>query len=157
LVTESALIGENIETWDQQTLDSTFIAMIAMYIPAYNCNTETSPKSKELGRGGFWANQLTNQYIKEFKREEFAKKLAMIDAPTLITYGCCEVNPPERQTFLRDAIPKSKMVIFTESGHNAHLEQPELFGDVLRAFLTDENLPLEAYMENAAALNWSEK
>jgi len=149
-------IGDNIELWEQTTLDSAFIEMIALFITAYNCHRDSSPDPDKLGLGGFWANQLTNRYIKSFDRESFAKKLAQISSPTLITYGCCEVNPPERQTFLRDAIPNSKMVIFEESGHNAHLEQPDLFGNVLRAFLNDEILPLEEYRGTAAALKWSE-
>ena len=76
-------------------------------------------------------------------------------APTLITYGRCEPNPPERQTYLRDALPNSTMVVFSESGHTAHLEQPELFGQVLRAFLADEPLPVEHYNGEATALGWS--
>jgi len=152
----TARVGENIEIWDQATLDAEFIKMISLLIPAYNCHPTAPPSPDEIGRGGFWANQLTNRYIRNFNREEFAGKLAKITAPTLITYGRCEPNPPQRQTFLRDAIPNSIMVVFDKSGHNAHLEQPELFGDVLCAFLADEPLPLEHYDGVASALEKSE-
>lgn len=147
-----ARIGENIATLDQETLDAEFVKLICLYIPAYDCNPTAPLSLDELGRGGFWANQLTNRYIEGFDRDAFARKLAKVKAPTLITYGRCEPNPPERQTYLRDAIPNSIMIVFDESGHNAHREQPELFGQVLRAFLYDEPLPLEHYDREAETL-----
>jgi proline iminopeptidase len=152
-----ARISENIEIWDQKNIDAEFMKMIYLLLPAYDCHSTTPPTPEEVGRGGFWANQLTNRYIDVFDRDSFARKLAEIKAPTLITYGRCEPNPPERQTYLRDAIPNSAMVVFDESGHNAHREQPELFGRVLRAFLSDKSLPMEHYDEKAGALGWSAK
>jgi len=153
----SSRVGDNIDIWDQSSLDSVFIEMMSLLIPAYYCQMDSSPHVDEMGRSGFWANQLTNRYINTFNRESFAEQLSKVMAPTLITYGCCEVNPPERQTFLRDAIPNSKMVIFAESGHNAHKEQPELFRDVLSAFLSDEDLPLQEYMGLSGDLSWSKE
>ena len=152
-----ARIGENIEIWDQKTLDAEFVKMICLFVPSFDCHPTAVPNPDELGRGGFWANQLTNRYIEVFDRDSFAQKFVKITAPTLITYGRCEPNPPERQTYLRDAIPNSTMIVFDESGHNAHREQPELFGRVLRAFLSDEPLPLEHYDGKASTLGWSAK
>ena len=153
----TASIEENIEIWDQKTLDAEFIKMICLILPAFDRHPTAPPKPDEVGRGGFWANQLTNRYIGAFDRDAFARKLARIEAPTLITYGRYEPNPPERQTYLRDAIPNNTMIVFDESGHNAHREQPELFGRVLRAFLSDDTLPLEHYDGKASALGWSAK
>jgi len=150
-------IGENIEIWDQDLLDAEFIKMISIVIPAYYCHPIAPLSPDEVGRGGFWANQLTNNYIQEFDRAAFALELSKVNAPALITYGRCEPNPPERQTYLRDAIPNSVMVVFDKSGHNAHLEQPELFGHVLRAFLLGDQLPLEPYYGEASDLCWSAK
>ena len=47
------------------------------------------------------------------------------------------------------------MIVFDESGHNAHREQPELFGRLLRAFLSGEVLPMEHYDGTASTLGWT--
>ena len=148
-------ISDSISTWEQDTLDARFVGMIRLLIPAYGCLSPEPPPSIEMGRGGFWANQFTNRYIKTLDRGALARRLAQVTAPTLITYGRCEPNPPERQTYLRDALPNSAMVVFDRSGHTPHVEQRELFGQVLRAFLADQPLPLEPYHGQASDLGWS--
>ncbi|MFC1610426.1 alpha/beta fold hydrolase [Myxococcota bacterium] len=148
-------IGENMESWSQEMLDVEFAKMVLPILPLFDCVVGQPPNPGEIGRGGFWANQLTNSYIDKFDRPSFAAKLAKVNAPALLTYGRCEPNPPERQTFLRDALPNATMVVFDQSGHNAHREQPELFGRVLNAFLTDAALPVTPFDGSAQSLGWS--
>lgn len=148
-------IEEHMETWSQEILDLEFVKMVCPLLPLFDCKPGVPRNPDEVGQGGFWANQLTNRYIKKFDRTSFAAKLAKVNAPVLLTYGRCEPNPPERQTFLRDALPNATMVVFELSGHNAHLEQPELFSRLLRAFLSGKPLPMPAFAGPAESLGWS--
>ncbi|PYC66955.1 alpha/beta hydrolase [Micromonospora arborensis] len=63
--------------------------------------------------------------------------LAGITAPTLVLSGRHdEATPATLQPFL-DHIPDSRWVVFEESSHLPHLEEPERFTAVLRGFLAE--------------------
>ena len=56
--------------------------------------------------------------------------------PTLITCGRYdEITPPCSET-IRDGIPDSRMVVFEQSAHVAHLEEGERYAAVVEDFLT---------------------
>lgn len=57
--------------------------------------------------------------------------------PTLVVWGQRDrIIPVEHAHAAHAAIPNSRLVIFDESGHFPHVEEPEHFVDVVRDFLT---------------------
>ncbi len=61
----NAEITANISSWSQDQLDSWFVEMAALMFPTMLCDAETGT-TEEVGRGGFWANYLTNRYEDTF-------------------------------------------------------------------------------------------
>jgi proline-specific peptidase len=61
--------------------------------------------------------------------------LGAIDVPTLITVGRYDEITPACAETLRDGIRDSRMVLFENSAHLAHLEQGELFAETVARFL----------------------
>jgi proline-specific peptidase len=62
-------------------------------------------------------------------------RLGEIRVPTLITCGRYDEVHPSCAETLRRGIPGSELVVFEESAHLAHLEEPERYLAVLRGFL----------------------
>jgi proline-specific peptidase len=63
--------------------------------------------------------------------------LGRIRVPTLVTCGRYDELPVACSQTLVDGIPNARLVIFEDSAHIAHLEQPELFASTVDAFLQD--------------------
>lgn len=61
--------------------------------------------------------------------------LGVIDVPTLITVGRYDEITPACAHTLRDGIADSRMVLFENSAHLAHLEEGERFAQVVEDFL----------------------
>jgi proline-specific peptidase len=66
--------------------------------------------------------------------------LGRIASPTLVTVGRYDELTPACSETLRDGIPDTRMVVFEESSHCAHLEEPERYASVVEAFLTECDL-----------------
>jgi proline-specific peptidase len=58
-------------------------------------------------------------------------------SPTLVTVGRYDELTPACSETLRDGIPDARMVVFEESAHCAHLEEPELYANTVEGFLTE--------------------
>ncbi|MCI0635848.1 MAG: proline iminopeptidase-family hydrolase [Actinobacteria bacterium] len=63
--------------------------------------------------------------------------LHRIMAPTLVTCGRYDEITPACAETLRDGITGARMVVFEQSAHCAHLEEPELYAQTVEAFLTE--------------------
>lgn len=63
--------------------------------------------------------------------------LGRIGLPTLVTVGRYDELTPACSETLRDGIQGARMVVFEESAHCAHLEEPELYAKVVEEFLTE--------------------
>ena len=64
-----------------------------------------------------------------------ADHLGEIAVPTLITTGRYDEVHPRCAETLRRGIPDAELALFAESSHSGHLEEPERYLAVLRAFL----------------------
>jgi proline iminopeptidase len=63
-------------------------------------------------------------------------RLGEISAPTLILVGKDDfVCPPSQANFMHEGIPNSKLVVFENSGHFTHVEEPGVFFDAIRGWL----------------------
>jgi proline iminopeptidase len=65
-------------------------------------------------------------------------RLGEIDVPTLILCGRHDEVVPACSEAMHAGIPGSQLVIFEESSHLAHFEEPERFFTTVRRFLADQ-------------------
>lgn len=66
---------------------------------------------------------------------DFRPTLEDIDVPALLLYGeISNMTMPKTGPYMRDAIPEATLVLFAESGHNPHLEEPERFNQAVGDF-----------------------
>jgi pimeloyl-ACP methyl ester carboxylesterase len=83
---------------------------------------------------------LSGQAVSAHDRLYLASRL-----PTLIVWGRRDpIIPVEHATAAHAAVPESRLVIFEDSGHFPHAEEPQHFVEVLTDFLdTSEPLRLD--------------
>jgi proline iminopeptidase len=63
-------------------------------------------------------------------------RLGEISAPTLILVGKDDfICPPSQAKIMHERISNSELVIFEESGHFVHVEEPDAFFDTVRGWL----------------------
>jgi proline-specific peptidase len=63
--------------------------------------------------------------------------LHRIAVPTLVTCGRYDEITPACSETIEDGIPDARVVVFEQSAHCAHLEEPELYAQVVEDFLTE--------------------
>lgn len=68
-------------------------------------------------------------------------RLHLIDVPTLVVAGEFDEAVPESWAPFVEHIPDVTQHVFAGASHCTHLEQPEVFFDVLDAFLADHEVP----------------
>jgi proline-specific peptidase len=71
------------------------------------------------------------------KEWDIIPRLGEIHVPTLVTSGSFDEATPLIAETVRNGIPGSRWVLFEESSHMAHAEEPERYMPVLDAFLTE--------------------
>jgi proline iminopeptidase len=62
-------------------------------------------------------------------------RLGEINVPTLITVGRYDEVTPSCAETMHRGIARSKLVLFENSSHSAHLEEPDAYLQTLRGFL----------------------
>lgn len=70
-----------------------------------------------------------------YKDWDIIDRLGEIMAPTLVTSGRYDEATPAIAETVHQGIKGSKWVLFEQSGHNAHIEEPERYLSVLDEFL----------------------
>ncbi|AEC21786.1 hypothetical protein PT7_3246 [Pusillimonas sp. T7-7] len=66
----------------------------------------------------------------------YEDKLAAIAAPTLIVAGDRDTPVLQPSLFLAQIIPQASLAVMPDSGHVLNLEEPDLFNQLLRRFLS---------------------
>jgi len=67
---------------------------------------------------------------------DLTSRLSEISTPTLILVGRDDfICPPSQAKIMHEGIPNSELVVFEDSGHAAHVEEPEAFFDAVRGWL----------------------
>jgi len=79
--------------------------------------------------------------IGNLKKWDRTDRLGEISVPTLITVGRYDELTPACAETLRRGILNSRMVIFEESAHLAHLEEPDKYRQVVTDFLVNSETP----------------
>jgi proline iminopeptidase len=77
------------------------------------------------------------RWIREVRRVDYARRLGAVRSPTLLIVGRHDPQtPPVCSRELEAGIADSTLVAFDHSGHSPFVEEPELFVDVVRRFLS---------------------
>ena len=66
---------------------------------------------------------------------EILSRLGAIDGPVLLTSGRHDEATPDQVAAIRERLPQAEWVLFEESGHLAHAEEPDRYMAVLADFL----------------------
>jgi pimeloyl-ACP methyl ester carboxylesterase len=81
--------------------------------------------------GGFIALEYALRYP-----ERLSHLILLDTAPTLILVGRDDfICPPSQAKIMHERIPDSELVVFENSGHFAHVEEPDAFCAAIRAWL----------------------
>ena len=79
--------------------------------------------------------------IGNLKNWDRTDRLGEISVPTLITVGRYDELTPTCAETLHRGIPNSRLVIFEESAHLAHLEEPDRYRQVVADFMVEIETP----------------
>lgn len=89
-------------------------------------------------RNGLVAGPLTWESIGEWDwREDFRE----VRAPVLVITGTRDIFPEEAMREWAEAFPESRLVLLERAGHYPHVERPEAFFSIVRAFLVGDPIP----------------
>ncbi|MEU7001694.1 alpha/beta hydrolase [Nonomuraea sp. NPDC046570] len=94
-------------------------------------------------RQGFYVNQITAADFRQVPDPR--PELRRIRVPALIMRGSCDFVPWEGAYEYRRTLPNSTLVPIAGAGHAIAGDQPDAYTRLLRAFLTDQPLPLPAH------------
>lgn len=109
-----------------------------------NCKGyELGDKPSRSGGGNYYANLLILQSLK--KAHDPRPNLKSLKTPALILRGTCDYIPWESTFSYKQSLQNSNLVIIENAGHALTEAQPEKVLASIRAFLTDQPLPIEPY------------
>jgi pimeloyl-ACP methyl ester carboxylesterase len=90
---------------------------------------------------------------------DFRDRLAQIECPALIVWGAEDALVPARDADEYErVIPRSRKVVFEDTGHSPMMERPQKFNDVLVEWLSEEDdeRPTESDLEESKAAGGEE-
>jgi proline-specific peptidase len=125
--------------------DPAYLAAVDVFYRRHLCRLPEWPEAMQRTADELDGNQvyLTMNGPTEFdvigplRTWDRTADLGRIASPTLVTCGRYdEITPACAQT-IADGVPDSRLVVFEESAHCAHLEEPDRYAAVVEAFLSE--------------------
>jgi proline iminopeptidase len=129
-----------------QEMDARFDRVYNRSRAALHC--KDAPNGPALHGLGFYAWAYP-QSAAAAPEADLRPALAGQRAPVLLIKGRCDYLSWSSAIAYRDAVPNGQLIYLTEAGHNAYQDQPEAFLAAVRAFLTDQPLPLAPWEGSA--------
>jgi proline iminopeptidase len=109
-----------------------------------NCKGyEPGDKPSRSGGGNYYANLLILQSLK--KAHDPRPNFASLQTPALILRGACDYIPWESTLGYKQALQNSNLILIENAGHALTEAQPDKVFASIRAFLTDQPLPIAPY------------
>jgi proline iminopeptidase len=111
-----------------------------LVMPAYVHDPATAgPVLEAIGRSGF-SDEVASYYFQKLAPHyDLRGRLGEIGLPTIVVIGESDwLCAPSASRAIAAAIPGSHLVVIPDAGHFPFGEQPEKFGDAVRAFLASE-------------------
>jgi proline iminopeptidase len=125
-------------------LDGVFEALVSDLDMRPGCATATARTARAPRGFGFWANAATS-----FDAERVPDprpKLRQATAPVLVLRGECDYIAWPVTREYRDVLPNATLVAVAHAGHTITTDQPQRYGELVRAFLLDQPLAQPAYL-----------
>ncbi len=114
--------------------DSDLIAMDARfgeyYMSVIHIPEEQAIKQGEPGGWMSWA-----MYISMGQRHDYRELMRSVTAPVLVIHGADDLQSEAASRLYSDTFPNSQFKVINKASHFAFQQQPEEFGEVIRAFL----------------------
>lgn len=98
----------------------------------------------ELSGLGFYANQMPQSATAKAK-PDVRKVLEGEKTPALIIKGSADYLSWSSGIEFKKALSNNTLVYFSGAGHNTYQDKPEIVMELIRAFLQDKPLPVDAY------------
>ena len=132
-------------------VDGAFEAMVGDLDMLAGCpgrSAASEPDDPSVGRGfGFWVNAATTRDARSVPDPRPALRVA--DVPVLVLRGECDYLAWEVTREYRDVLPSATLVAVDDAGHVIPADRPDLYGELVRAFLLGETAPLAPYTADA--------
>ncbi|MEV0972757.1 alpha/beta hydrolase [Microtetraspora glauca] len=122
--------------------DARMRALLLTAKDATGCR-DAAPASVHDNPPGFYTNQLTSADASTVPDPR--PRLRGVRVPTLIMRGQCDYLKWEVTDDYRRTLPNSTLVYIPGAGHSIANGRPDLYRDLLMAFLRDRPLPIPAY------------
>jgi len=124
--TLSRLENEGTQAAIKRILGTWFAQPLASAEALRDCENAARGMTLQAAKGALTA----------FAGVNYSSRLDHATTPTLVILGECErSHPPVSALELAGALPGAHLAILPFCGHAAHMEQPKLFGCILREFL----------------------
>ena len=125
--------------------DPAYLAAIEVFYRRHLCRLDPWPEAMTRSLAELDGNQvyLTMNGPTEFdvigslRTWDRTADLHRIACPTLVTCGRYDEITPACSETICEGIPDARMVVFEESAHCAHLEEPELYVRTVEGFLRE--------------------
>ncbi|RIV36739.1 alpha/beta fold hydrolase [Micromonospora radicis] len=106
-------------------------------LPLYDHHHDPAKDEARLATTRFHYRTHNAAFGQNMPRYDLKPKLPSITCPTLVTVGRHDWRTPVAASqAIADLVPHGELVVFENSGHSPQLEEPELFQQVVREFLS---------------------
>lgn len=121
-------------------MDTRFAAIYRDSTPALFCDARLADRVGTSGLG-YYAHYVPQLHADPADEPVDLDRLARVKAPVLVIKPACDYLPWSTAGYRR-AFTQSRLVMIPNAGHVAYLEQPELYLEIVDAFLHDRALRL---------------
>ena len=119
--------------------DEDFAKMMDLLGPLYYFNFDPDLAARAMGNT-VYCGSAARRGMKLLEGWDTRPRLHQVRAPTLVLVGRDDyITPPNKSEDIQRHIPGAKLVIFEQSGHMPHLEEPEAFFTTIRDFVRQSN------------------
>lgn len=122
-------------------MDRRFSAIYRDSTPALFCDMRLADRVGTTGVG-YYAHYLPQLHPDPADVPLHLDRLAMIKVPVLVIKPACDYLAWSAVVGYGRAFPQAQLVMITDAGHVAYLEQPVVYTNLVRAFLAGQKLPL---------------
>ncbi|WP_172800357.1 MULTISPECIES: alpha/beta hydrolase [unclassified Mycobacterium] len=123
--------------------DAYFDTFLTIVRPATVCDPTKLPETFGTGNG-LYANVFTVRDAVSGAQSAVPQQLRSNDTPVLIITGTCNYVPWEPTAEYATTLPRATLVCLPHAGHDADVDQPDLYRRLVQDFLLGEPLPMPA-------------
>ena len=122
-------------------MDRRFSAIYRDSTPALFCDKRLTDRVGATGVG-YYAHYVPHLHHEPADVPLHLDQLAVIRVPVLLIKPACDYLPWSSVTGYRRAFSQTQLIMIPDAGHVAYLEQPALYSNLVKTFLSGKELPL---------------